>query len=205
MKKFLAFLLGVLMLCSALVMNSCDEKDPDDTAETTKPSASTIIDDVKETTTAEETTTEPTPVIPTGYQLYSDGTIAFAYPKNWSKTDGSTVILQNTGNGNNITVVYEAKTDYYEALTKTKFQNELKPALESIGMSISDETVTQTENDNGMKITEIAYLAVSQGRTLKQPLLITTVGQYTYTVTLTEMQTDDTVNQILFDTLATVN
>ena len=205
MKKFLAFLLGILMICSAFVITSCDEKDGDGEAETTKPSVSTIIDDVKETTTAEETTTEPTPVIPTGYQLYSDGTITFAYPKNWSKTDGSTVILQNTGNGNNITVVYEAKTDYYENLTKTKFQEELKPALESIGMSISNETVTQLQNDNGMKITEIAYSVEMQGKTFKQTLLITTIGQDTYTVTLTEMKADNMTNQTLFHTLGTAN
>ena len=205
MKKFLAFLLGILMICSAFVITSCDEKDGDGETETTKPSVSTIVGNKKETTAEEETTTEAVSLLPTGYQLYSDGTITFAYPKNWSKTDGSTVILQNTGNGNNITVVYEAKTDYYENLTKTKFQEELKPALESIGMSISNETVTQLQNDNGMKITEIAYSVEMQGKTFKQTLLITTIGQDTYTVTLTEMKADNMTNQTLFHTLGTAN
>ena len=70
MKKFFAFLLGVLMLCSAFVMNSCEENDGDDTAETTKPSVSTIIDDVKKTTNdssdvidPEETTNDSSDVV----------------------------------------------------------------------------------------------------------------------------------------------
>ena len=59
MKKFFAFLLGVLMLCSAFVMNSCEENDGDDTAETTKPSVSTIIDDVKKTTNDSSDVVDP--------------------------------------------------------------------------------------------------------------------------------------------------
>ena len=200
MKKFLALLLCLLMVCTSLVIVSCEEDEDKPSAETTRTETTTEETAKAETTTEE--TTEATSVVPTGYQLYDDGELCFAYPKTWTKTVGSTVILQNTSTGNNITVVYEAKTDYYEKLTKSTFQSELKPVLESLGMSISDETVTQVQNDNGMKITEIVYLATAQGRMLKQTMLITTVGERTYSVTITEMQTDDTLNQNVFDSLA---
>ena len=52
--------------------------------------------------------------LPDGYTKYDNGAVSFAYPADWIEQDGSTVILVNaSGVGNNITVVYEAKNDFF--------------------------------------------------------------------------------------------
>ena len=196
MKKLLILLLAMMLTVSSFVMASCDKEE----AET--PQTTTGEQTTEEQTTEEQTTEKPTLKAPTGYQLYNDGHIAFAYPVEWSKTEGSTVLLQKTGGVNNITVVYVAKTDYFEKLTTSTFISEMKPAYSAMGMTISDEAVTQVENEWGTKITKITYTATVQSTVMKQTQLVTTVGERTYTVTFTEGQTDANGVQTLFDTLS---
>ncbi|MBQ9087059.1 MAG: hypothetical protein IJY47_07740 [Clostridia bacterium] len=193
MKKLLIVLLALMLTITSFVMGSCDKKE-----EETKEAQSTT----EEQTTEEQTTEEQKPQVPAGYQLYDDGIIMFAYPEGWTKTNGSTVVLKGATGRNNITVVYEAKTGYYESLTRDTFISEMKPLYASMGMTLSNETVTQLQNEQGTKITEITYFAVAQGTSLKQTQLITTLGERTYTITLSEFQTNDALNQTLFDTLA---
>ena len=185
MKKLLITLTVMLLLVFALfVMNACGN-----TAETT---ATTT-----ETTTEAPVTDAP---IPTGYTKYDNGDITFAYPKDWTKQSGSTTVLAGT-NGNNITIAYEEKNPYYASMTLSDFNNELKPALESMGLTISNAAVSQTKNAADLAITKISYKATVAGVSMKQTLYITTVGNKTYTVTVTEVQTDETLLKTVFNTL----
>ena len=142
--------------------------------------------------------------IPDDYQIYTDDMISFAYPDSWTKTDGDTVILiGETKIGNNITVVYEEENHFYETVTLKIFEEQMQPDLEKIGISISDVNIAQTKNDSDLKITKISYTASFSGQTMKQTLLITTVKDRTYTVTVTEAVSDTELLNNVFTTLTT--
>ncbi len=141
------------------------------------------------------------PEIPEGYQVYEYDALSFAYPEDWNKTDGSTAILTNpTGVGNNITVVYEAKTDLFETMTVESFNELFKPTFEAMGMSVSNVTINQ-KTSNGLDVTEINYTATMVGMTMEQTLFVVTIGDRTYTVTVTEATQDDTLVSNVFKTL----
>lgn len=141
------------------------------------------------------------PEIPEGYQVYENQGLSFAYPEDWTKTDGSTVILINpTGIGNNITVVYEGKTDMYAEMTAESFDELMRPTYEAMGMTLSNVTVNQ-KTSNGLDVTEINYTAKVMGVTMEQTAFITTIGDRTYTVTVTETTQDDTLVSNVFNTL----
>lgn len=184
MKKIALTLSVLLVLVLALALTSCGGK-----TETTTETA---------TTTTEPVITTEAP-LPEGYTLYDNGDISFAYPEKLSKTDGSTVILTDMTTGNNITVVYEAKTDMYETLDNNGYKTMFKPAFEAMGMTISKYNVEQiAKNAKGIAITKVTHTASVEGTSMEQTMLITTVGNKTYTVTVTEMVNDDAfVNNVL--------
>lgn len=184
MKKIVLTLSALLILILAFAMTSCGG-----TTETTTEAVTT-------TTEAPVTTEAP---LPEGYTLYDNGDISFAYPEKLSKTDGSTVILTDMTTGNNITVVYEAKTDMYETLDNNGYKTMFKPVFESMGMTISKYNVEQiAKNAKGIAITKVTHTASVEGTSMEQTMLITTVGNKTYTVTVTEMVNDDAfVNNVL--------
>ena len=141
-------------------------------------------------------------VIPEGYQVFENGDISFAYPEGWNMTDGSTVILVNeTGIGNNITVVYEQKTDMYAKMDTAAFEAQLVPAFETMGLSISNSQVTQTENDGGVSMTKITFNSSVAGASMVQTLYILSTETRTYTVTVTEVTKDSELVATVFDTL----
>ena len=183
MKKIALTLSVLLVLVLALALTSCGE-----TTETTTETATT--------------TTEPvitTEALPEGYVRFDNGDISFAYPQSLTKTDGSTVILTDMTTGNNITVVYEAKTDMYETLDNNGYKTMFKPAFEAMGMTISKYNVEQiAKNAKGIAITKVTHTASVEGTSMEQTMLITTVGNKTYTVTVTERVNDDAfVNNVL--------
>lgn len=147
-------------------------------------------------------------VIPDGYQVYSNDDISFAYPEGWTKNDGSTVMLVNeAGVGNNITVVYEAKNDFYSTMDVEDFNTSMKPALETVGATITDTVVTQTKNDLSVSITKVSYNATAaNGVSMAQTMYITTVGNRTYVITVTVTDSDSAANLVenVFDTLNVV-
>ena len=110
MKKILCALLALLLLIGCTFTfascNTPNDQKPNDTQQGENE------DDKKQ----EEGEDQKDIVIPEDYVVYDDGKISFAYPKNWTKQNGSVVILTGT-NGNNITVVYEPKTNMYDDLT----------------------------------------------------------------------------------------
>ena len=193
MKKLLSLALCLIMLLSVALM-SCDNTD-NQTNETS--AESTSAETTSAATTSDETSA---PVIPDGYKVYNDGYISFAYPDTWSKENGSVVTLSKS-NGNNITVVYEDKTDYYEKMTTAIFRSDLKPVYESMGMTISGEKVEQTTNNSGTKITKVSYTAIVNGVSMNQTAYITTIGNRTYTVTVTEVTPDTALANNVFNSL----
>ncbi len=140
--------------------------------------------------------------IPEGYTVYENDALSFAYPEEWTKTDGSTVTLTGK-NGNNITVVYEAKTDAYEKWTTESYKTDMIPIYEGMGFTIKNPKVEQTET-NGLKITKITHTATMGGKTMDQTQYVATIGDSTYTVTVTEVESDDALVQNVFDTLCKV-
>ena len=180
MKKIVLTLSALLILILAFAMTSCGG--------------------TTETTTEAPVTTEAP--LPEGYTLYDNGDISFAYPEKLSKTDGSTVILSDGTNGNNITVVYEDKTDYYEKMTTSDYATDLRPAFSSMGMTIKGYSVDQIKNAKGASLTKIAHTASVSEITLKQTMLIITAGEKTYTVTVTEMVNDAALVNNVLNTLS---
>ena len=140
--------------------------------------------------------------IPDGYQVYNNGDISFAYPETWTMTDGSTVILvSETGMGNNITVVYEAKNAIYSTITAEEFQAQMGAVLAAMGMTITDCTVAQTENEIGTAMTKIEFTSTVANMEMGQTMYIVNVGERTYTVTVTENTPDDALVENVFNTL----
>ncbi len=140
--------------------------------------------------------------IPQGYQLYDNGAISFAYPNTWTKKGVGAVILVNeTGVGNNITVVYEPKTDFYATMDEASFNEQMRPSIEAMGMTVTSVSVEQTKNANGVKITKIAYTSEYEAVQMKQTLFITEVGDQTYSVTVTEATPDAVLVENVFNTL----
>ena len=199
MKKLLSLALCLIMLLSVALM-SCDNTD-NQTNETS--AESTSAQTTSEDTTSESTSKETTaPAIPDGYQAYNDGYIYFVYPGTWSKNSGSVVTLGKANESNNITVVYEDKTDYYEKMTTAIFKSEMKPVYESMGMTLSGEKVEQTTNNSGTKITKVSYTAIVNGVSMQQTAYALTVGNRTYTVTVTEVTPDTELVNNVFNSLA---
>ena len=116
-------------------------------------------------------------------------------------TEGSVTIFSGTKNGNNMTLAYQAKTDYYEKLTIQIFNSEMKPMYENMGMSISNASVSQTSNDNGLKITKISFNNTMSRNTMKQTMYLTNVGNKTYFVTVTEGVSDPALVTNIFNSL----
>ena len=208
MRKVLSFALCLILLAGILLV-SCDNGT---TAATSKDTSATTAKETTASTSSEttantsiettaNTSIETTATAPEGYKLFSDGYISFAYPENWSKTEGSVTLIQNNSTGNNITVVYEAKTDYYEDLTVTKFNSELKPVYEAMGLSISDTSVKHKTNSNDVKITRLSFTTVAAGKSMKQTVLIFTVADRTYSVTITEVVSNTAVINTAFDSI----
>ncbi|MBR2987097.1 MAG: hypothetical protein IKC63_03670 [Clostridia bacterium] len=164
-----------------------------------------------DTTTAEATTTEvitTAPItevkIPDGYKEYKNTDISFAYPEDWTKTSGSTTTLSDTETGNNITIVYEDKNPFYATMDLDDYNEQLKPMLESAGMSVSNASVEQTKNASGLAITKIAHKVSLSGVSMKQTMYIVTSGNKTYTVTVTEVTNDAKLLSTVFETLKTL-
>ena len=140
--------------------------------------------------------------IPAGYVAYENGDIRFAYPESYTKQDGSTVLLIDSTTGNNITVVYENKTDYYDKMTLEKYEEEMIPQFEAMGMTITNPSLEHLNNPTtGAAITKVTHRAVYSGASMKQTMLVLTAGQKTYTVTVTEVVGDGNMLNAVINTL----
>lgn len=185
MKRLLCMLLILAMtLTGALALCSCDKGE-----------------DAKETD-EKKTEAPKTVVIPEGYTKFDNGDLSFAYPSDWKKTEGSlTQLINSTGAGNNITVVYEAKTDLYEKSSEAELKNLFSQSMSAVGMSISNFKLSQTKNDFTDKITKMTCTTSIGASSMKQTMLVVTVGERTYTITITEANADQALVDNVFNTL----
>ena len=191
MKKFLSLFLCLILLLSAVTLfTSCDvhyDRDDDDDED----------DDKKKTTTTTKLD------IPDDYKLYSDGYISFAYPEEWNKQDGSIVMFRDPDTTNNINVVYEDKTSVYDSLTADEFEEAMNEVYESMGMSISNVSVT-TKKTNGLTVRVFSFktTVASTSTVMRQTQYVTTISNRTYTVTVTETVSDADLADTVFETLS---
>ena len=140
--------------------------------------------------------------IPEGYQLYDDGAISFAYPDDWIKNEASIVILINeSGIGNNISVVYESNTGIYENMTKESYTETYTALYEAMGLSVEINEFETLTNTNGLSIIKISQTTVTMGIEMAQTQYITDIGDLTYIITISETTPDAELVQNVFDTL----
>lgn len=191
MKKFLILLLTLVMAFAlTFSLAACDESDKKDKKEES------------------ESTTEPTPEntqnkepvpTPAGYKLYNNGKISFAYPKTWQESAG--MLVNESGDGNNITVAFEQKSDIYINMDIASFNSTLKPMLEEAGLTITNPSVEQLTNDNDTRITKIRCTTSYSGVKMGQTMFIVAVGEYNYVITVTEVTPDATLIDNVYKTL----
>lgn len=214
MKKLLSLLLATCCLTALVACDAANrDKDQDDTDAKTTQAETGVSDDTSaateieteietETDAATEAETQSTVTAPAGYTLFENDALSFAYPKGWAKQDGSVVILQDAVTGNNITVVSESKNAFYDTMTLEDFETQMKPAYEAMGMTVDNVKLERKENAQGLKVLVMSFDNTTQGVSMKQTQYVTTIGAYSYTVTVTEVAEDAELAQTVFDTLA---
>jgi hypothetical protein len=142
------------------------------------------------------------PEIPKGYTLYENRDISFAYPTGWLLQDGSfTIMTDPSGNGNNLNVVYETKNSTYDTITPESFTQLMNQSLNAMGMSISNVVINKKAKINNAEVIKISYKTSMQGSQMKQTALITHVGNLTYTITITEVVSDPTLVQNIYNSI----
>ncbi|MBP3333300.1 MAG: hypothetical protein J6M35_04555, partial [Clostridia bacterium] len=140
------------------------------------------------------------PTIPAGYKLYDNGDICFAYPEAWVTQDSSVVILTSES-GNNITIAYETKSDFYKNMTADEFMSVLGPQFAALGQSISNVKVEQLTNDIGTAVTKISLNNMYLEINMKQTMYVIASGMRNYVVTVTEVNADSVLLDTVFNTL----
>lgn len=189
MKKLLCVLSAVLLLTGCLFLTACGNNNPAPSNPASNPSSST--------------SSEP-PAVPNGYKLYDNGALAFAYPSDWTADNEEIVTLMNPdGVGNNITVTTEPKTDYYESITAKSLEDSMNESYQEYGMTVSGTTI-EKKSTNGLNVVVVAFTTSYGGQTMKQTGYIVTIGNYTYSVTVTETTADSTLLSNVFNTLHAV-
>ncbi|MBP3321756.1 MAG: hypothetical protein J6M12_05330 [Clostridia bacterium] len=199
MKKLLTLTLALTMaLCMLALCASCTAETTTDAPEENSPSSLPSAEE--SAPEQDQSASKPAQTLPEGYTLYDNGDISFAYPESFTKTDGSTVLLTDASNGNNVTVVYEAKTDVYESLTTEKYNEQYIPVYAEMGLTVKNTAVKQS-NHNGIKMTTITQNVNNGTNTMDQTQYILTVGDKTYVVTVTEMVKNAELVSTVLETL----
>ncbi|MBQ8236196.1 MAG: hypothetical protein IJZ37_05910 [Clostridia bacterium] len=194
MKRLLTLALALMMALSLLALCASCTAETTDTPEENSPEATPSAP-----VSSPEEQSKPA-ALPEGYTLYDNGDISFAYPEAFTKTDGSNVILTDTTNNNNITVVYEAKTNAYEDLTTEKYNEVYIPVYAEMGLTVTNATVAHKEH-NGIKLTTITQTTKTESVSMDQTQYVLTVGEKTYTVTVTEVVKNAELVSTVLETL----
>ena len=190
MKKILSLILALLMMVSAMfTFASCESSDADDNDEKED------VDDKKDDNSKKE------PTVPEGYKMYDNGDIRFAYPEEWKVDDGSVAVISSKNGGNNITVAYENKTDFYDDLTADEFMSTMGPQFSAFGQNISNVKVAHPTNESGVKLTKISFNNTVSGVKMNQTMYVIASGSRNYIVTVTEVTTDAELVNTVFNTL----
>ena len=199
MKKFISIILSLsMLLCVAAMLASCD-KDGDAASTTT-------VATTPATTTVVTTTVATTAPIPDGYKLFANDDISFVYPDDWSKTDGSIVLLAHSTGNPNITVSSEELTDDYHTMTIQEFEEQVGAGYEQAGMALSNVTAeTKTVNGLSVRIFEFNTEIISSGVDFVQSAYIFNVGEKTYSLALTEITADSDLRAAFLNSIKAVD
>ena len=115
------------------------------------------------------------------------------------------IIFTDAITNNNIVFTSTAKTDEFDDITAEEFESQMNAATAQTGVSISGAVVTEGKNANKIKITKVTYTATVAAEgvqvSMGQTMLVFTVGEKTYTVTVTEAAPDVTLAGIVFDSI----
>ena len=185
MKKFLSIFLVLVLVLSALsVFAGCVDKDDDkDDKKDNKKDNTTVV------TTTEAVTTAPQ--APAGYKLYNGDGFYIAYPETWADSGLTSMILfQNASTGSSFNIVSEAKTDVYDNMTVASFNSTYKPIYEQMGMNVSNAKVDY-ETIDGVKVLNLSFDAVMNGVSMKMAQFVFTLGENTYSITVSEVSGAD--------------
>jgi len=189
----------VLVLSMSAIFASCDDKaEPAATTAATTTAADTTT---AATTTAATTTAATTTTLsaPDGCKLYAEDGIVFAYPEDW--TEASDIISAPNGQ-KNITVVYEDATTMYDGLSADQFSAMFAPAYEQLGWSMANVTA-KVETSNGLSINVYSFETTlpQPSATMIQTVFIVTIGERTYSITLTENAVDAAIANTIIETM----
>ena len=212
MKRFLSiFVCLVLLLSVNVIFASCDEDDGDAAATTTVTTTEEPDDDdngekkkkPKVTTTAATTV----PVVPTGYKMYTDGTISFAYPGEWTMTEeleGEVAFSSETGMSN-LQLSNGVPAMLWE-LTPEDFESMMKNSLDEEGMSVSDFVYEENTID-GLKVKEYTFetTMLEMEISMQQVMLFIKVDSTVYSLILTEYTPNPEIIDTLLSTLSKVD
>lgn len=168
MKKILTKITTLLILiCSMFCMASCDF----------------VFNQVK---------------IPEGYKKFeNDFEVSFAYPEDWTVTNGSIVIITSPDENENITVTYEQKSNIYKNMTEEYFNENLAPMYSAQGINVQSVTIEQLDRD----VTKISMVNSVYSTTLYQTQLIIPSSDYNYCITITGRTLNTTLIDNVYNTL----
>lgn len=206
MKKITCTLLALVLLLSCIfLLAACGEEQTEQSSVSEQAESSVQAESSEQVESSElqESSEESKYELPDGYQLYDNGYISFAYPSDWTITDGVTVILMGTQSTNNITVAYEAKTDMYENWTHDEYVAFFEEVYASMNAPISNTKIEQIKKGD-MHITVLALDTVVNGIAMTQTAYVVTTSNRTYSVTVTEVVSDPELKTNVFESLTTL-
>lgn len=210
MKRFLSiFMCLVLVISASAVFTSCDSTDEPAATTTAETTATTTEEGTASSTTSTTTaatsatttsTTASTSPAPAGCTLCVLDGIVFAYPEEWAvATSNGYTQITSPNQLSNIVVNPIEKTTLYDNLTAQQFTDIMSESLSNEGMTMSDVTAN-TVTSNGLSVNIYSYNATvaAYNVSMAQTLFVVTVGETTYSITLTEMTADaDVANTII--------
>lgn len=150
------------------------------------------------------------PGINEGYKSFNNGAISFDYPETWlnipfvKEFAGMNMIMDLEGSGNNINVNSIPKTDEFEKIEDADaFLEQIAPEIESSGMTVKDGKL-EKGTTNGLDYVMVSFSSTQSDLPMYQSIIFTTVGEYTYLITVTEVQPDSVYVETIISTLSAV-
>lgn len=219
MKRFLSiFICLALLLSMSVIFASCDEKD--EPAATTTAATTTASEGDEDEgvgggssskpkatlTTTTATTAVTTSPVPTGYTLFVNDDISFAYPEGWTKEldDDGDVEITSATSTTNIQIDGDTPAIMLE-ISLNDFKNLMRPTLEEQGMNVSNITLTES-TQNGLSVRVFSFDTTMSGYeiTVSQTMYIFAVSSHTYSITVTEYSQNAELHEVLLNTLSKV-
>ena len=150
------------------------------------------------------------PGVNEGYKSFNNGTISFDYPETWMNIPfvesftGVSMIMDLEGSGNNMNVNGIARSDdYMDIPDADAFMELMGPELEAQGMAITNPEM-EKGTTNGLDYVYLSFDSVMSEVPMHQTIIFTSVGEFTYIITLTEVQPNAAYLDALISTLSPV-